>query len=93
MELGSKIKEARLEAGLSQKQLCGDQITRNMLSSIENGKAQPSLSTIQYIANMLKVPVGFLLAEEGDEIVYQKMNALSNIKRAYRAEEMTEPLS
>ena len=39
MELGQKVKQARLELGLSQRQLCGDVITRNMLSKIENGEA------------------------------------------------------
>ena len=34
MELGEKLKAARLEAGLSQKALCGDTVTRNMLSQI-----------------------------------------------------------
>lgn len=34
MELGQRLKQARLEAGMSQRQLCGDVITRNMLSQI-----------------------------------------------------------
>ncbi len=72
---------------MTQAELAGNQITRNMLSSIENGNAQPSLSTVFYIAKALNVPVGFLLAEEGDELVYQKINGLANIKRAYRAED------
>ena len=38
MELGEKLRLARLEAGLSQRALCGDEITRNMLSRIENGE-------------------------------------------------------
>ena len=33
MELGEKLRLARLEAGLSQRALCGDEITRNMLSA------------------------------------------------------------
>ena len=33
MELGEKLKQARLALGLSQRQLCGDTITRNMLYS------------------------------------------------------------
>jgi hypothetical protein len=41
------------------------------------------LATILYIAERLNVPVGFLLAEEGDEVVYQKINNMSNIKKAY----------
>ena len=70
---------------MTQSELAGTQITRNMLSCIENGTAQPSLSTILYIASRLNVPAGFLLADEGDEIVFRKMNNLANIKRAYTA--------
>ena len=87
MNIGEKIRSLRVAKLMTQSELAGNQITRNMLSCIENGKAQPSLSTIQYVAKVLNVPVGFLLAEEGDEIVYQKMNGLANIKRAYRAED------
>lgn len=85
MNIGEKIRDLRVAKLMTQAELAGDCITRNMLSCIENGVAQPSLSTICYIAGRLNVPVGFLLAEEGDEIVYRKMNSLSNIKRAYAA--------
>ena len=47
MELGEKLRQARLEAGLSQRQLCGEDITRNMLSQIEHGSAKPSMKTLQ----------------------------------------------
>ena len=50
MELGKRIKEARLDAGLSQRQLCGERLTRNMLSLIENGSARQSMDTLQYLA-------------------------------------------
>ena len=53
MELGEKLKQARLDAGLSQRQLCGEEITRNMLSLIENGAAKPSMKTMQYLAARL----------------------------------------
>jgi len=85
MNIGEKIRSLRVAKLMTQSELAGNQITRNMLSCIENGSAQPSLSTIRYIAKALNVPVGFLLAEEGDELVYQKMSGLPNIKRAYRA--------
>ena len=83
MNIGEKIRELRVAKLMTQSELAGSHITRNMLSCIENGSAQPSLSTILYIAERLNVPAGFLLAEEGDEIVYRKMNGLANIKRAY----------
>lgn len=85
MNIGEKIRDLRIAKLMTQSELAGDRITRNMLSCIENGNAQPSLSTILYIASRLNVPAGFLLAEEGDEIVYRKMNSLANIKRAYTA--------
>lgn len=64
MELGHRLKQARLEAGLSQRQLCGDQLTRNMLSLIENGTARPSMDTLLYLAARLDKPVSFFLEEE-----------------------------
>lgn len=63
MSLGEKLRQARLEAGLSQRALCGEEITRNMLSRIENGAAQPSMKTLQYLAERLGKPAGFFLDE------------------------------
>ncbi len=48
MGIGQQIRSARMEMGLSQRQLCGDVITRNMLSQIENGTATPSLATLPW---------------------------------------------
>ena len=50
MALGQQIRQVRLDAGLSQRQLCGGLITRNMLSQIENGNARPSMDTLQQLA-------------------------------------------
>lgn len=63
MELGEKLRQARIEAGLSQRQLCGEEITRNMLSLIENGSAKPSMKTLQYLASRLGKNVSFFLEE------------------------------
>lgn len=64
MELGERIKQARLEAGLSQRQLCGDRLTRNMLSLIENGSARPSMDTLRFFAQQLGRPLGWFLEEQ-----------------------------
>jgi transcriptional regulator with XRE-family HTH domain len=64
MELGEKLKQARLEAGVSQRQLCGEVITRNMLSRIENGFARPSMDTLRYLAAQLGKPMSYFLEEE-----------------------------
>ena len=64
MELGERLRQARQEAGLSQRQLCGEYMTRNMLSLIENGTAKPSMDTLRYLAGRLGKPVGFFLEED-----------------------------
>ena len=64
MTLGEKIKQARLEAGLSQRQLCGETVTRNMLSQIENGAARPSMATLSYFAAQLGKPISYFLEED-----------------------------
>ena len=63
MTIGQRLKQARLEAGLSQRQLCGDTITRNMLSLIENGSARPSMDTLTYLAGRLGKSVSYFLEE------------------------------
>lgn len=64
MTIGEKIRLARQSMGLSQRQLCGEKITRNMLSQIENGSARPSMDTLSYLAAQLGKPVSFFLDEE-----------------------------
>lgn len=87
MALSQKLRQARLAAGLSQKQLCGDRITRNMLSQIENGSARPSMDTLKYLAERLGKPVSFFLEETA---VTSPNQAL--MERVRRAED-TEALS
>ena len=64
MTLGEKLLRARQEAGFSQRQLCGDVITRNMLSQIEHGTAKPSMETLRYLASRLEKPVSYFLEED-----------------------------
>ncbi len=64
MELGQRLRQARQEKGISQRQLCGDTITRNMLSLIENGAAIPSLDTLLFLARQLDKPVSYFLDEQ-----------------------------
>lgn len=63
MELGEKLRQARTEAGLSQRALCGEKITRNMLSRIEHGSARPSMDTLAWLAGRLGKPMSFFLDE------------------------------
>ena len=83
MNIGEKIKKIRAAKLMTQSELAGTHITRNMLSQIENGSAQPSMATILYISQKLNVSPGFLLAGEDDEWLYFKSSEINNIKKAY----------
>lgn len=83
MNIGEKIKKLRTEKLMTQSELAGTAITRNMLSTIENGTALPSLATLRHIASKLNVPAGYLLADGEEEMIYLKLSQISNIKNAY----------
>ena len=83
MELGEKLRQARLAAGLSQRQLCGDEITRNMLSQIEHGTARPSMATLTYLAARLEKPVSFFLDEEA--VTSPNQQAMADARACWEA--------
>lgn len=59
--LGERIKKLRKEKKLTQTEVVGERLTKGMLSLIENGKAQPSMESLRFIANQLNVEVSYLL--------------------------------
>lgn len=83
-DLGSRIRQLRKERKLTLAQLAGDRLTKGMLSLIENGKAQPSMDSLHYIAGQLQVDVSSLLGEEGESFkelmleLEEMRNALAN---------------
>lgn len=88
MELGEKLKQARVEAGLSQRQLCGDVITRNMLSQIEHGTARPSMATLRYLAQRLEKPISYFLEENAVASVNQEV--MARLRTLYTAQAWNE---
>ena len=82
MELGEKIRQARLEAGLSQRQLCAGQITRNMLSQIEHGTARPSMDTLRLLAAGVGKPVSYFLEDEA--VTSPNQDVMARSREAFR---------
>lgn len=66
-ELGHLIKEARLAKKMTQSEVVGTFITRNMLSQIESGTAIPSIKTLQYLSERLDISIQMLSSEEQAE--------------------------
>ena len=73
MTLGQKLRQARQQAGLTQRQAAGDRITRNMLSQLENDLAAPSMKTLDYLAARLGVTVSWLLADDASDAAAERL--------------------
>ncbi len=93
MKLGEKIKERRTALGMTQKELAGDHMTRNMLSEIENGIAMPSLANLQYLATRLGVSAGYLLEETMTLFDDQKQRYYPTLQKLYHEKKSVECIS
>ncbi len=93
IELGKRIKEARIAKKMTQSEVVGDFITRNMLSQIESGTATPSIKTLEYLSRVLDVPLFQLLPVERDDILLILKDAKrflleGNYKKVIKLEEV-----
>lgn len=60
--MGAKVRAARNEAGLSQGQLADLTYTHiNTIGKIENGKVEPTITTLMLIASSLQKPITYFL--------------------------------
>ncbi len=89
--LGERIRELRTRLGITQKELAGNKITRNMLSLIESGNASPSVATLLYIADRLGTSAGyFFTSTEEDEGRYFKISIIDELKTKFQEQKYRE---
>jgi len=63
--LGPRLKEIRLKAGLSLREVARQlNVSPSFVSQIENGKSQPSVATLYSFARLLGVPVDVLFESQ-----------------------------
>lgn len=82
MTLGERIKELRKEQGLTLVELAGSKITKGMLSLIENNKSNPSIDTLEYLAEKLGVSISYL-TQQGDSEWTKSMLERSELYNAF----------
>ncbi|MBD0329536.1 MAG: tetratricopeptide repeat protein [Thermoleophilia bacterium] len=58
--LGTRVRQLRVAAGLTQSQLAGERFSKEYVSQIERGKTRPTRETIEWLAARLGVDAGFL---------------------------------
>lgn len=62
LQLGKNLKRIRTEKGISQGDIVRTLgVSRSFISNIENGKTNPTLSTIAKLAKALEVPIEDLI--------------------------------
>ena len=81
--LGERLKQARIEKKMTQKEVAGDFITRNMLSQIENGLATPSIKTIEHLAKTLNKPIAYFMETLVDESMLLNEINIADIDEAF----------
>lgn len=60
-ELGKRIKKLRVEKGMTILELADNKMSKGMLSMIENGRANPSMESLKFIARQLGCDPQYLL--------------------------------
>jgi len=81
-QIGEKIRQLRKSMGLTQEELAGDHMTKSMLSQIENGRAFPSMRTLQYLAAKLKQDPGYFLEEHENEPIRELLREVEQANKA-----------
>lgn len=81
--LGLRIRKLRKQQKLTLEALAGDQLTKGMLSLIENGKAQPSMESLSYIAKRLGIESSELMEDVSQT---EKRTLLAQVEKLYKVE-------
>jgi tetratricopeptide (TPR) repeat protein len=59
-QLGERVRQLRVAAGLTQTALAGDRFSKEYISQIERGKTRPTADTVEWLSERLGVDVEFL---------------------------------
>jgi tetratricopeptide (TPR) repeat protein len=91
--LGERIKELRKELKMTQTDLAGSEMTKSMLSQIENNLAMPSMKNLQYLASRLGKSVSYFLDDtdyQGSlpmEEIHEELRKATQLVRSRKYEE------
>ncbi|GAB0168216.1 helix-turn-helix domain-containing protein [Lysinibacillus sp. CTST325] len=75
-ELGQRIKKLRIEKGMTLVELTGKKMSKGMLSMIENGRANPSMDSLKFIAHQLGCDPQYLLGSPTPDELKNLFNIL-----------------
>ena len=83
-EIGNRIREARVQAGLKQKELAEKiGVSESRVSQYEKGSQNPRIGTLLKIADALEISVQYLCGDQWESINYEARNELDSAFRKY----------
>jgi transcriptional regulator with XRE-family HTH domain len=91
--LGDRIKALRKSLNMTQTDLAGSEMTKSMLSQIENNLATPSMKNLQYLASRLGKPASYFLEDEAYvsslpiEEIHQELKEISSLINSRKLDE------
>ena len=81
MEIEKKLKDVRMQAGLTQEQVAEKiMVSRQTVSNWENGKSLPDVVSIMSLSDLYQISIDELL--KGDKRMKEKMEKDANIAKA-----------
>lgn len=81
--LGERIRKLRKQKKMTLEALAGEELTKGMLSLIENNKANPSMDSLAYIAQQLDVEMSELLEDVSSQ---ELRDILEEAEKLYNSE-------
>jgi tetratricopeptide (TPR) repeat protein len=66
-ELGDRVRQLRVAAGLTQSELAGERFSKEYVSQIERGKTRPTDDTVEWLADRLGVDPNYLRTGVSDD--------------------------
>lgn len=85
-QLGSRIRKARMELGLSLAAVAQKDFSRAFLNQIELGRARPSTRTLQIIAERLKRPIEYFLQDPSASVIALELRLAEAATRLRRGD-------
>lgn len=85
MKIGYKIREKRIQLGLTQEELANRcELTKGYISQLENDKTDPSIQTLKLILDVLGMSLGeFFKEDKYDKVVYNEEEQLDKVYDSY----------
>jgi len=80
--LGENIKRLRKEMKMTQSDLAANEMTKSMLSQIENNLAMPSMKNLQYLSAKMGKPVSYFLGDSMNQSDLPVEDISNQIKEA-----------